>query len=173
MYPTDWSTSWSPEPPLCGQLRALLEREGVVEVSSFFLLPDAARTESYRGRRHEVRLRYSVQVELVPDGRPAYLRSHGPDFHIVPVEWLASGLTCVYSLGPGLDGNGNEVLLLLAQCFEPAPARAGLVDRVKRFTPDVLTSDAEEYGLPCLRISAAFDNVRYPLCPDALVGSPT
>jgi hypothetical protein len=173
MYPTDWSTSWSPEPPLCAQLRAALEQEGVVEMSSFFLIPDAARPQTYRGRRHEVRLRYSVRVELVPDGRPAYLRSHGSDFHIVPVEWLASGLTNVYSLGPGLDSHGNEVLVLLAQCFEPAAARGSLVEHVRRFTPDIMTSDAREYGLACFRISAAFENVRYPLCTDELTGSPS
>ena len=47
MYPTDWSTSWSPEPPLFAQLRAALEQEGVVEMSSFFLIPDTARPQTY------------------------------------------------------------------------------------------------------------------------------
>jgi hypothetical protein len=171
MYQTGSSTSWSPEPQLCAELRAVLETEGLVETSSFFLIPGAARMQTYRGRRHEVRLRYPVQVELVPDGRPAYVRSHGRDFHLVPVEWLASGLTHVYSLGPGLDSIGNEVLVLLAQCLGPAAAHDRLVEQVRRFTPDVMTSDAPEYGLPCLRISAAFESVRYPLCADPLTGS--
>ena len=139
----------------------------MVEVSPFFLLPEAARVQSYRGRQHEVRLRYPVQVELLPDGRAAYLRSHGADFHIVPVEWLASGLTCVYSLGPGLCSSGSEVLVLLAQCFEPPATRSSLVEHLRRFTPDVTTSEAPEYGLPCFRISAAFEHVQYPLCTGA------
>jgi len=151
----------------------MLEQEGVVEVSPFFLLPDVARTQNYRGRRHEVRLRYPVQVELVPDGRPAYLRSHGAGFHIVPVEWLASDLTRVYSIGPGLGPDGDEVLVLLAQCFDAGGRTRTLADAVGRFTSHVIVDEQPEYGLPCFRLSAAFDTTRYPLCADARARRPS
>lgn len=166
MFPIDSSTSWSPEPAFCQDVRTFLDRQGVTEVSSVFLLPARNRTRHYRGRVHEVRLRYPVQVELMPDGGLAYLRSHGADFHIIPIEWLGGGPTWVYSLGPGLSVEGDEVLVLLAQCLGDDRPDASLVNGLQRMTADVVTSDAPEYGLPCLRISAAFRDVRYPLWTD-------
>ncbi len=163
MFPITSSTLWSPEPALCQGVRATLDLADVTEVSSVFLLPARSRTRTRHGRTYEVRLRYPVQVQLVPDGEPAYLRSHGTDFHIIPIEWLATGPRRVYSLGPGLRVEGDEVLVLLVQSIGDAWSDKSLVNSLKRMNADVVTSDAPEYGLPCLRISAAFLDVRYPL----------
>lgn len=88
-------------------------------------------------------------------GETIYLRSHGHDFNIVPAEWLRSGVRTVVSLGPGLDLEGHERLVLLVQCFTSDPRL--LEEFAERSLADVAAVEIDHrplYGGPCSRLSA-------------------
>lgn len=149
-----WSTSSYLEPPICRAIRRSMHSIGAVDVGPVFLIPESSRSARFRGRTVDVRLRYARRASD-RSGRTVYLRSHGADFNIVPPEWVVSGFTHVFSLGPGLDQDGVERTLLLDQSFVPGSGAETLrileelgIDR------EAKCAVSPEYSAVCTRISA-------------------
>lgn len=117
----------------------------VLEVSSVFAVPLAQ--PPWGGHEH---IRYDSAATR-PDGE-IYLRSHGTDFNIVPKPWLGQGIDGCYSIGPGLVGC-QQRMVVLAQLFRVGEEALGSLAADSRWPAPPLRASARRYGRPCTLFS--------------------
>jgi hypothetical protein len=149
------------EPEIFGTIRGVMP-ESLCEVSSVFYIPKLTRMAFIGGKQQKVQLRYAIEVQGSDTGEAGYIRSHGVDFHIIPPEWLDSGLSRIFSIGPGFDSAGGERLIVLVQAFASNEDVESVRDVIGKFGAGVVESEEREYDLQCWRLSA--------LLPGALKG---
>lgn len=139
--------------PSARWLRACLAHEpSATEVSPAFAVPVSATPWGATDA-----IRYALKVVTV-DGDIIHLRSHGVPFNVHPRPWLGQGIRSSFSIGPGLAGE-REQIVVLVQSFHPdAASRLDVLAGDDRWADRPLRHDGRCYGRPCSLLSGILDS---------------